>query len=89
MQSNEAIAERLRLVRDVVGMAQGEFAERAGIAANTYNQFERGRKRPSIENAIALCDTYNLTLDWIFRGDHTGLPFRMVDAIHAVRKARG
>ena len=88
MHSNEAIGERLRLTRMVFGLAQGDFAQKASIAANTYNQFERGRKRPSIENAIALCDTFNLTLDWIYRGDASGLPYRLHEAIKSIREAR-
>ena len=59
------IGERLRLVREVRGLDQGAFAEGAGLAPSTYNQYEMGVRRPAIENAIALCDAYNLSLDWI------------------------
>lgn len=83
-----AIGKRLEITRQVLGLAQNVFCERAGIATNTYNQYERGKKRPSIENAISLCETYGLTLDWIYRGDPSGLRYETADAIKALRQAR-
>lgn len=86
--SKAAIGRRLLLTRQVIGLQQNEFCERAKIASNTYNQYEKGKKRPTIENAIALCETYNLTLDWIYRGDPSGLRYETADAIKALRQAR-
>jgi transcriptional regulator with XRE-family HTH domain len=82
------IGERLKLVRNVVGYSQLEFCERARIAPNTYNQLERGNRRPAIENAIALCETYGITLDWIYRGDMGGLSYKTAEAIKALQQAR-
>jgi transcriptional regulator with XRE-family HTH domain len=83
------IAQRLTLARQATGLAQGEYAARAGVAFNTYNQYENAKKRPSIENAILLCQTHKLTLDWIYRGDPSSLPYALADAIKALRAARG
>jgi transcriptional regulator with XRE-family HTH domain len=84
-----AIGQRLLLTRQALGIGgQGDFAARAGIGATAYNQYETGRKRPSIENAIALCDAYDLTLDWIYRGDPSGLTYELGDAIKALRAVR-
>lgn len=82
----ESIGLRLLLTRQVFGLAQEVFAKKAGLAKNTYNQFERGKKRPSIENAIALCDEYDLTLDWIYRGDGSSLRYDLWDAIKAEKQ---
>lgn len=73
----EAIGNRLRLTRESFDMTQTHFAEQAGISQNTYNQYEKGRKRPSVDNALLLSLTYNLTLDWIYTGDVSGLPFQL------------
>ena len=83
-----AIGLRLELTRQVLGMQQNDFCARADIAANTYNQIERGKKRPSVENAIALCEAYDLTLDWIYRGDPSGLRYETADAIKSLKQAR-
>lgn len=69
-------------------MTQLAFCTRAGIASNTYNNYERGHKRPAIENAIALCNAYNVTLDWIYRGDLSGLPHGTANAIRALMGAK-
>lgn len=83
-----AIGRRLELTRQVLGLQQNEFCEKARIAANTYNQYERGKKRPSLGNALKLCDTYHLTLDWIYRGDPSALRYTTADAIKALKEER-
>ncbi len=82
------IGERLRLTRACYGLTQGEFAEGAGIARHTYNQYENGKKRPSLETATALCDAYGLTLDWIFHGRVEGLPHQLARIFPIRRRQR-
>lgn len=84
-RSKAAIGQRLELTRRAIGMAQGEFAERAGISRNTYNQYEQGVNRPQLEAAFKLSDTYRLTLDWIYFGDPSGLRFDLAETIKALR----
>lgn len=86
--SRAAVGRRLRLTRQVFGYQQNEFADKAGIATNTYNQYEQGKRMPSLEHAIALCETYVLTLDWIYRNDPSGLRYATADALKALRQAR-
>ena len=83
-----AIGERLRVTREAEGLQQNEYAERAGLAVNTYNQYEQGKTRPKIENAVKLCETYKLTLDWIYRGDPSGLRYNLAEAIKSLRQLR-
>lgn len=82
------IGERLELARTVIGQTQVEFCGKARIATNTYNQYEKGKKRPDIDNALKLCDAHDLTLDWIYRGDPGGLRYHIAEAIKALRQAR-
>lgn len=84
----DAVGDRLRLSRQALGLSQVEFSQRAGIAANTYNQYERGKKLPSINNAVAICDAHGLTLDWLFRDDPGNLPYKLASAIQALKDAR-
>ena len=81
----EAIGRRLQLTRSVLGLAQNALCQRAGIATNTYNQYERGTNRPSVENAILLCEAFDLTLDWIYRGDPSGLRYDTADKIRTAK----
>ncbi len=82
------IARRLELARRAHGLSQTEFAAGAGIKQNAYNQYEQGRKRPNVDNAMALCDAYGLTLDWIYRGDPSSLPYKLANAIRDLEAMR-
>lgn len=82
------IGERLRLVREIKQLGQGEFAKRAGMTASAYNQIEQGETRPSIESAIALRNAHGLTLDYIYCGDPGDLDPSLRRAIEALALAR-
>ena len=87
-RGRDGIAYRLRLTREAFGMDQGVFAAKAGVAANTYNQYETGKNAPSLDVAHKLCDTWKLTLDWIYRGDASSLRHETAHAIDAMRQLR-
>lgn len=84
----EEIGKRLSATRQALNLDQGAFAKKAGLAPNTYNQYEKGERVPKVEQAISLCETYNITLDWIYRGDPSGLNYDVALKIQAVRRAR-
>ena len=64
------------------------FAAGAGIQKSTYSNYEKGEREPTVENAIKLCDRYELTLDWIYRGDPSGLKYTLADQIIRLRRER-
>jgi transcriptional regulator with XRE-family HTH domain len=88
-RDRESVGARLRLSRDALGLTQLDFASGAGVRPTAYNQQEGGTKLPGIEAAQALCDAYHLTLDWIYRGDVSGLSYKMASTIHALAVSRG
>lgn len=84
----ERIADRLSLVREVTGLTQTEFARRAGLGVSAWNNYETARKRISVDAAIALCETYSLTLDYVYLGDASNLPYHLASALQSVRDHR-
>lgn len=72
--SKEAVAARLRLLRQVVaGGNQTAFAARLGIEVKRWNNFERGSPL-SKEVAILIVQKFpDITLDWLFLGRSDGL----------------
>lgn len=85
-RSLDAIAQRLlatRLALTDGTISQAAFAERAGIARNTYNQWEKGISRPRLDEAMMLCDRYQLSLDWIYLGRRSGLSLQIAERIPA------
>ena len=87
-KSKESVAYRLTLTRQALGLTQVEFGQRAGIAKNTYNQYETGTNMPNLESARKIKLTYNVSLDWIYDGDNSGLPYDLVDAIKKIYDLR-
>ena len=85
-RSMKAIGERLRVTREALGLSQATFAKAAKVSASAYNQYERGRMRPAIDQAIRLCEGHKLTLDWIYRGDPSGLKYSLADQIIRLRR---
>jgi len=80
---------RLKLTREALRIEdQRDFGEPAGISQSLYNRFETGSRRITLEAALKLCHHYDLTLDWIYRGDPSGLPYRLADDIRAQRKLK-
>lgn len=79
---------RLRLTREALGLEQQEFGAEAGLSQPRYNAYENGKRKITLEAATLLCARYSMTLDWIFRGDPSGLPGRMRDEIRRIRRQR-
>lgn len=86
LQTEAAIGRRLLETRRALSLSQKQMCEPAGIAANTYNQYEKGVARPVIDNALRLCYAHGLSLDWIYRGDPSSLRVKLLDAIKALRE---
>jgi len=78
------VGRRLRLTREAMRLGQREFAARVNMAPNTYNQYEQGARLIPPGRATQLCDQYQLSLDWIYRGDPGNLPYKLAAAIKAM-----
>jgi DNA-binding XRE family transcriptional regulator len=81
------VGQRLRRLRRVLDLNQKDFGKRAGLASNTYNQIELGEKLPSVETAIAICEAFNISLDYIFRGHPGDMSARLWECIKALENA--
>jgi transcriptional regulator with XRE-family HTH domain len=76
-----AIGQRLEALRTAFDLKQADFAGRAGIQQNTYSQYATGKNLPRVEFAERICDEYGVTLDWIYRGDVSGMPVHLLNLI--------
>jgi transcriptional regulator with XRE-family HTH domain len=82
------VARRLIVTREALGLNQTEFCETASLSQPRYSPFESGKRRLSLDAALALVETYNLTLDWFYRGDPSGLPSHLATNIRALRRGK-
>jgi transcriptional regulator with XRE-family HTH domain len=84
--SLDAIAERLRLTRNALGLSQADIGRLAGIGAQAWNNNERARDRISLDQALKLCTATGVSLDWIYRGIMQGLPHDMAVKIQQLAR---
>jgi transcriptional regulator with XRE-family HTH domain len=73
----EAVAARLKRVREILGLNKKEFAERAGLTEQTYGPFENGKRELSLQSAKLLRKTYQLPLEFLYFGKIDDLPTRI------------
>ncbi len=58
--------ERLKEARKTKGLTQRQVAEEFGITKVGYQNYEYGRREPSIPVLCRLADFYNVSLDYLF-----------------------
>lgn len=75
--SREAIAARLKRVREIIGLDKKTFAERAGMTQQTYGPFENCTRDLSLEAAKKLRKAYDLPLEFLYFGKIDALPHKI------------
>lgn len=73
------IGERPLWRRELTGLDQEEFAQRAGLKRSQYSNWESGSHRLSLNGALAIRQTWGLSLDFLFEGIADALPMNLRD----------
>jgi transcriptional regulator with XRE-family HTH domain len=73
-ETSKSLANRLELTREALGISAADLCKRIKIKPNRWSQYESGERRITIEVANKLCDEFDLSLDWIYRGNPAQLP---------------
>lgn len=75
--SLQAVGQRLEKLRAALGLdTQANMAKFIGVPTNTYNNWVNSVSLIRPQDAIVLCAKTGVTLDWIYRGDSSGLPMK-------------
>jgi len=74
------IAERLRWHRELIGLSQADYAERINTKRSAYSLWEAGSHRLSLNGALALRQTFGLSLDFMYEGIDDALPMTLRNA---------
>ena len=59
----------VRRLREILGVSQGQLAERLGVSRQTVNAIETGRYLPSLPLAIAIGRMFKRPIEEIFHDD--------------------
>lgn len=62
------LGERIAYYRGVLGLSQGELAERLGVSRQAVSKWETDAGLPDLDRLIALSGLYNITLDELVKG---------------------
>lgn len=80
-RSNTDIARRLIVLMHALGYKQAAFASLIGISQPALNNYLQGIRRPSLDVAIDIQVKTGVTLDWLYLGDRSGLPAKLMAAL--------
>ena len=59
------IADRIRYLRDKMGMTQTDLAKRLGISRNAVNAWEMSTSTPTLANIVELSRIFHVTTDYL------------------------
>lgn len=62
---NSKFPERLKDIRNKMGMAQKQFSKYVGLSYGTIQNYEYGLTKPSCENLCILCNALNVSADYL------------------------
>lgn len=79
--AREAVAARLKRIREIFDMDKKTFAEKAGMTQQTYGPFENATRDLSLEAAKKLRKAYGVSLEFIYFGKTDDLPHRIATAL--------
>lgn len=74
-------AARIKWHRNLLGMTQAEYAEKAGLKRAQLNNWEGGDFQVGLAGARKLRNTYGLSLDFIYEGDSEALDMTLRKAL--------
>lgn len=63
------IGNRIRKEREKYTLSIEKFAEMIGLSSFYIGQLERGERRMSLETAIKISQAFNLSIDYIIKGE--------------------
>lgn len=80
-RSNKDIAMRLSALIRALSHNQASFAGLIGISQPALNNYLKELRRPDLDVAINIQAKTGATLDWLYLGDRSGLPARLLELL--------
>jgi len=77
----KTIGARLRAARLALGLTQKDLYEPLGVKPATWNHWESGKRLPDPLVMTKLKEMHGITMDWIYAGDASALPFSLARVV--------
>ena len=68
LYENMTILDRIRFIRKEIGLKQGEFAARIGLAQTSLSMIELGKSPLTEKNIKLICATFAIDENWLRNG---------------------
>ena len=68
MDIQKAFGQRLRQLRDGIGISQENFAASISMDRTYYSSVENGKRNVSLENIKKIADGFNMSISELFEG---------------------
>ena len=78
--------KRLGELRKTKKLSQGQLADKAGIHANILGRYERGEAKPSIDIALKLAETLEVSLDYLVGKDDMLMDQGIISKVLMIQK---
>lgn len=62
--------ERLRSLREKMGLSQGEAAKKMGIVRTTYSNYEAGNRQPDNDTLKKFAEFFGVSVDYLVGNDY-------------------
>ena len=70
---NDTIAERIKQARINAKLSMTEVYKKTGISEGNLSEWESGHFRPTTKNLLLLSDIYDVSIDWLLKGENAKL----------------
>jgi DNA-binding XRE family transcriptional regulator len=85
VNTRDEVGRRLRHLRFAYGYGSiGAWADFIGLGRTAWQNYEAGTRLIKVEEALKLCQTVGVTLDWIYRGEPSMLPMHVLERLRAL-----
>lgn len=84
LMKNEAVGQRLKLLRRALEKSPSEMADSLDIERTYWSRFEKGRQGLSDTVAALLVVRTGVTLDWLILGRWDRLPFDLAEKMRSL-----
>jgi transcriptional regulator with XRE-family HTH domain len=84
-----AVGERLKRLRLAFGRSQQDVADKLDVGATAISNYEKGDRAIDPYDALKLKMAYGAPLEWLYGGDESTLPDRLVEKLNQPVRPRG
>lgn len=61
--------DRIRSLRELLGLSQSSFGAKVGVKQNTVSSWEAGKITPNDSAVLNICQTFGIREEWLRTGD--------------------